>query len=456
VRALPLLTEPEVATHRGPGLPLTWRVALLAGAATAVLAGLTLVAAYAIVRSEMYADLRRSLREDAIALAAVYGGGEGTAGISQAAPTGGVVLQVYGPGAQLLAASRPEFEQAQAAIPPSDVIGASLVATEWSGKLLGQRVEAVLAPFVLGVVVVIADPTYIADTLTRLSRTLLLMAAVLVVTSLLVGYLVAAASLKPITRLARRASLLGPDRLEPLEYEGPRDEVGKLTETLNELLSGISEARDAQRVFLAETSHELRTPLTSLRGFLDRAARKAGPAAAEDLHDAQRVSLTMTRLVEDLLQLSRGELVKEPLVHLIEIGSDVVLPVSNEFAGVEVEHGEPALVLGDPLKLRQLLRNLVANAVRSAGRPESVSIAVAIVGGEVEVRVEDDGPGIAPEQRERIFEKFYKGAGGGSGLGLAIARQIARHHHGELTVDSEPGRTVFFLRLPLLQEDDVE
>lgn len=445
-----------MASHRRPGLPLTWRVALLAGAATTLLAGLTLVAAYAIVRSEMYADLRRSLREDAMALAAVYGGGEGTAGINQAAATGGVVLQVYGPAAQLLAASQPAYEQAQAAIPPSDVIGASLVATEWSGTLLGERVEAVLAPFPLGVVAVIADPSYISATLTRLSRTLLLIAAVLVVLSLLVGYVVAAASLQPISRLARRASLLGPDRLEPLEYEGPRDEVGKLTETLNELLAEVGEARDAQRVFLAETSHELRTPLTSLRGFLDRAARKAGPAAAEDLQDAQRVSLTMTRLVEDLLQLSRGELVKDPQLHLIEIGSDVVLPVANEFSGVQVDAGGFALVLGDPLKLRQLLRNLIANAVRAAGTPRGVKVVAYPEGREVVVQVHDDGPGIAPEQQELIFEKFYKGVGGGSGLGLAIARQIARHHHGELSVTSEPGATVFELRLPLLEEDDVE
>ena len=450
---------PIAASHKrraGAGPPLTWRVALLAGAATAVLAALTLVAAYVIVRAEMYADLRRSLREDAVAIAAVYGGGEGTAGISQAAPTGGVILQVYGPGAQLLAASRPEYEQAQAAIPPSDVSGAGLVATEWSGTLLGQQVEAVLAPFVLGVVAVIADPTYISDTLTRLSRTLLPVLLVLIVLSLLVGYLVAGASLRPITRLARRASLLGPERLEPLEYEGPHDEVAELTETLNELLAGLGEARDAQRVFLAETSHELRTPLTSLRGFLDRAARKAGPAAAEDLQDAQRVSLTMTRLVEDLLQLSRGELVKDPQLHLIEIGGDVIKPVAAEFEGVQVDNGESALVLGDPGKLRQLLRNLLANAVRAAGAPQRVAVSASASGGEVDIRVEDDGPGIAPEQQERIFEKFYKGAGGGSGLGLAIARQIARHHHGDLTVVSEPGNTVFHLRLPLLQEDDVE
>src|SRR5690606_41399686 len=108
---------------------------------------------------------------------------------------------------------------------------------------------------------------------------------------------------------------------------------------LNGLRGGIGEARDAQGVFLAVTSHELRTPLTSLRGCLDRAAREAGPAAAEDLEDAQRVSLTMTRLVEDLLQLSRGELVKEPQLHLIEIGYDVVLPVPNEFRGVPVGGG---------------------------------------------------------------------------------------------------------------------
>src|SRR5690606_11615544 len=362
------------APQRRAGLPLTWRVAVLAGAATALLAGLTLVVSYRSVRSGMYDDLRRSLRQDAAALAAVYATGEGSAGTSLTGPTGGVVLQVYGPGAQLLAASRTEWESPLAAIPPDVIVGAGLVPTGWSGELLDQPVEVALAPFAVGVVAVIADPSYIEQTLAALSRTLLVVAAALVVLSLMVGYLVAAASLRPVTRLARRVSRLEPDAIEPLEYDGPRDGVARLTETVNGLLARRRAARHAQRVFLAETSHELRTPLTSLRGFLDRAARKVGPAAAEDLEDARRVTGTMARLVEDLLQLSRGEIVRERNPHLVDLLIDVARPVAAEFPGVRSNGGGPVLVLGDPLRLRQLVRNLLANGVRAASAPSGVVV----------------------------------------------------------------------------------
>src|SRR5690606_24277161 len=296
-----------------------WRVALLAGGAIALLAGLTLLVSYQVVRSGMYAELRRSLREDAAALAAVYNSGAGSASTSLSGPTGGVVLQIYGPDGRLIAASTPEYERAQAALPPSDVRGAGLVSTSWSGRLLNEEVEVALSPFVLGVVAVIGDPTYISDTLAELSRILFLAVLPVVVLGLLVGYIVAAASLRSVSRLARLASQLGPERLEPIIYSGPSDEVGRLAHTVNDLVERLRESRDAQRVFLAETSHELRTPLTSLRGFLHRASRRAGPDASEDLADAQRVSLTMTRLVEDLLQLSRGEMVKEPNPHLVDL-----------------------------------------------------------------------------------------------------------------------------------------
>jgi len=441
---------------KAPRLPLTWRVALLAGGATAILAGLTLLVSYQVVRSGLYADLRRSLREDAAALAHVYSSGEGSAGGTLSAPTGGVVLQIYGPDGRLIAASRPDYERAQAALLPSDVRGAMLTPTMWSGRLLDTEAEVALAPFVLGVVAVIADPAYISKTLADLSGTLLLAALPLVVLGLLVGYVVAAASLRSVSRLARLASQLGPDRLEPIVYSGPADEVGRLAHTVNDLVERLRESRDAQRVFLAETSHELRTPLTSLRGFLHRASRRAGPDASEDLADAQRVSLTMTRLVEDLLQLSRGEIVKEPNPHLVDLATDVMEAVAAEFDGVRVSARPGALVLGDPQRLRQVIRNLLANAVRAASGAHAVVLSLEVDGSEAVMRVADDGPGIAPELLERIFEKFYKGAGGGSGLGLAIAEQMTRHHGGTIAVVSEPGATVFTVRLPLVQEDDVD
>ena len=164
----------------------------------------------------------------------------------------------------------------------------------------------------------------------------------------------------------------------------------------------------------------------------------------------------MTRLVEDLLQLSRGEIVKEPNPHLVDLGADVIEPVAAEFDGVRVSSRPGALVLGDPQRLRQVIRNLLANAVRVASGAHGVGLSVEVDDSEAVIRVVDDGPGIAPELQERIFEKFYKGAGGGSGLGLAIAEQVTRHHGGSIAVVSAPGATEFTVRLPLVQEDDVD
>lgn len=434
---------------RGPSL--TWRVALLAGTAIATLAGVMMLVSYLVVREGLYRDLRRALREDAATVAALYGSGEGSVASTLSGPTGGVVLQVYSASGQLLVASRPEYERAQAAIPPSDVAVASQVPTSWSGPLAGKRIEAALAPFSFGVVAVLADPGYIGASLAHLSRALLLAAVALVAASLVVGYGVAAASLRPLTRLARLAGVLGPDRLEPIGYRGPDDEVGRLTDALNGLVARLGEAMNAQRVFLAETSHELRTPLTSLRGFLDRATRRAGPEVREDLLDAQRVAGTMTRLVEDLLQLSRGQVVREDRPHLVDVERDVLAAVAAEFDGVTLAVRDAALVLGDPVRLRQMMRNLTANAVRAAGRPAGVELALEVVGPSAVLRVHDDGPGIAEDALPRIFEKFFKGVGGGSGLGLAIAKQIAEHHDGDIRVESRPGRTVFEVRLPRVE-----
>ena len=113
-------------------------------------------------------------------------------------------------------------------------------------------------------------------------------------------------------------------------------------------------------------------------------------------------------------------------------------------------------MLGDPQRLMQLVRNLTANAVRVASDPAAVTLDLHVSETHAVVLVSDDGPGIAAATLERIFEKFYKGAGGGSGLGLAIARQVAEHHGGSVTVESRPGATVFRVRLPLVDADEDE
>jgi two-component system, OmpR family, sensor kinase len=264
---------------------------------------------------------------------------------------------------------------------------------------------------------------------------------------------VATAIVGPIRRLAQAAQRLGPDRLEPIPDVGPRDEVGALTEVLNDLLARLRGALDAQRAFLAETSHELRTPLTSLRGFLERASRKADPEVRRDLDDALRVAAGMSRLVADLLQLSRGEIVREADPFLLDPVADVLLPVAEEFPGLRVEGETGATVMGDPARLAQLVRNLAANAVRAAG-VEGATLRAFAAGDEVVLQVHDVGPGVPSELQAKVFEKFWTSGGGGVGLGLAIARQVARAHGSDLELVSRPGDTTFSVRLPRMELSD--
>jgi two-component system, OmpR family, sensor kinase len=445
--------------RRAPAtLPLQWRAAMLAILAIALLSVVASVTAFLVVRSTLQADLRDTLHADAVRVARLYEvGTAGSARDALAGPTGGVIVQLYDPLGGLLVASDPRFESPAASLPPRVVMRAREQGEAgWEGELAGLDVQVALVPFAFGVVAVAADTGFIGRALTSLSRTLTATALVLVLVSGVVGFTVASAIVRPITDLARRASTLGPERLGPIPYDGPDDEVGQLARVLNDLLDRLRQALDGQRAFLAETSHELRTPLTSLHGYLDRAIRHGDPAVGAELRDARRIAQTMSRLVTDLLQLSRGQIVDEIDPHLVDLMADVVQPVAEEVPGVRVEGGPGIAVVADPDRLRQLLRNLTSNAVRAAGSAEAVTMSVTIDGEEAVLTVRDEGPGVPAELHHRIFQKFFRGPNGGSGLGLAIAQQIARAHGTALTFTSEPGDTRFGVRLSIADVSDGE
>lgn len=435
------------------GLPLRWRVTVLSSLAIALLVLIAALTTFVAARDSLERDLLRSVREDARKVAELYGGGEsGNVSDTLVGPTGRVIVQLYDPAGLLLTSSL--------GLDPDETLDPELVRSavetprEWSGELGGIKRQAALAPFGFGVAVVLADTAYIDRALRQLARTLAISSLVLILVSTVIGYLIAATAIRPITELARLAEALEPSRLAPIPYRGPDDEVGQLSRVLNDLIRRLRESIDAQRSFLAETSHELRTPLTSLRGFLDRAYRRASPEVRRDLTDARRIAQTMSRLVEDLLQLSRGQLIQELVPHLIDPYHDILEPVAEEFDGVRLR-GEPGkLLLGDPERLRQLVRNLTANAVRAAADPADVTLTLGVDGDAITLTVRDSGPGIPDEVLPRIFDKFYKGAGGGSGLGLAIAQQIAEAHGGSISVRSTPGDTVFRVVLPAIDDPD--
>ncbi|WP_165953226.1 hybrid sensor histidine kinase/response regulator [Deinococcus sp. S9] len=240
-------------------------------------------------------------------------------------------------------------------------------------------------------------------------------------------------------------------RLE--EVERLRSIAEAQRQRLEEQAQQLEEALNLQKTFLAETSHELRTPLTALLGYLRRAEREVG--GSQTLQDAQRVAENMTRLVNDLLQLSRGELVQGIEMHFVNLGN-LVRQVGRDY-GVKVK--APDLeIIGDPGRLTQVFVNLVSNAIRVCGTPELVSLEVWQEGRHACAAVIDHGPGIPDHIKPRIFDKFYRGKEAGSaGLGLTIAQQVVHTHGGTIEVlDTPGGGATFRVCLPMPDEDEEE
>ncbi len=241
-----------------------------------------------------------------------------------------------------------------------------------------------------------------------------------------------------------------------------RDEISALAATMNDMLARIESGQAAQRRFVGDASHELRSPLATIISAVEVGlAHPELPQAqlARDmvLPEAQR----MRALIDDLLLLARsderGIVLRREDVDLDDLAAQEVARVEREGVPAVRADLSPTRVVGDRSALGRVLRNLVDNAVRHAR--SIVEVAVWVQDGSGCVSVADDGPGIAAEDRERIFERFVRldtdrsRAGGGSGLGLAIVDEIVTAHHGRVTVDDRPdGGTAVTVYLPLDSE----
>jgi two-component system OmpR family sensor kinase len=279
--------------------------------------------------------------------------------------------------------------------------------------------------------------------------------------------------LRPVDRIVETAAAIAAGDLSRRVPDADSEtELGRLGTALNEMLgqieAGIQEraAGEARlRRFVADAAHELRTPLTSLRGYAELFRQGALPtteAVANAMGRIESEGARMARLVDDLLLLARTDqgrpLEKEP-VDLVRLAreaagdfaaADPGRPLTSDLAG-------SAVVVGDPIRLRQAIDNLLANvrAHTPPGTPARVS--VQRNGRWAEVTVADEGPGIPTQDQTRIFERFWRGdpargrtSAGGAGLGLSIVDALVRAHGGTIAVDSAPGQgTAFTMRLPL-------
>ncbi|MBW6395980.1 HAMP domain-containing histidine kinase [Thermus sp. SYSU G05001] len=352
--------------------------------------------------------------------------------------TGGVYLHLYAEDGEALILTQEAHR-----LPPEALKGVGEVPRViWQG---GFAAALVRTP--LGLLALTQDTAPIDLAQKALRRALLEAFFLLFPLGTALVYLTARLTARPLEEAAKQIARRNPERLDPVPLNLPKDEFGRMVEAVNSLLLALKEAKEKERAFLAEASHELRTPLTVLLGHLDRLRRN--PQDLEALRTMEATAERMRRLVEDLLSLARGEAERTLNPHIVDLKA-LAEEAAREY-GVAFQ-GDALEVLGDPDRLLQMLRNLIANGVRAAGR-EGVRVRLKREGENALLEVEDHGPGIPEDLLPRLFERFARGPGGGTGLGLAIAQAIARGHGGEITVESQPGLTLFRVRLPLLEEE---
>ncbi|MET7291165.1 HAMP domain-containing sensor histidine kinase [Streptomyces griseoloalbus] len=347
---------------------------------------------------------------------------------------------------------------------------------EGTYRLRGCEVEP-------GVVLVSAAPVEdVEETVEQLITVQVVVFALALLALVVFGRRMLRRGLKPLSDMAHTAhGIASHDLTEsaarlPLRADG-RDggpEVAELRTAFNTMLEHIddslavrAEAELRLRRFVADASHELRTPLMSVRGYADLFQYAAANEPAERDRHLARLRAEAARmgvLLDDLLLLARLDAaeVEAPLrtadtdlVELVQQAADAFRAGRPEHPLTVTTGSGPLKLRLDPQRIRQVLDNLLTNAAVHTPASTRVSVEVAVAGDAALVRVADAGPGVPAEDRERVFDRFYRvdkarsRDRGGSGLGLAVARSLVRAHGGDIALSGEPGSTVFTVRLPL-------
>lgn len=318
----------------------------------------------------------------------------------------------------------------------------------------------------------IAQAGYLLDRMNESLHTVGLLAGALMllgtIMAVIGGRLLARRSLDPLNRMDATARLISTTRLSdrlPRSHNG--DELDRLAATLNDLLGRTERYVDRMQRFTADASHELRSPLAALQGMAEVAlSRDRSPDELRQVIESSLEHFRQVRhITDDLLLLARidgGEDVfsRQP-VRLDQALDDVVdlfSPVAAD-RGIQLTFDErtPLTVTGDAGRLRQVLANLVDNAVKYTDGPGRVEVSLGQSNGHARIRIQDTGIGIPPEKLKHVFDRFYRvdrsrtsARGAGAGLGLAICQSIITAHHGHITLHSPPGGgTTATVELPL-------
>lgn len=360
---------------------------------------------------------------------------------------------------------------------PSESFTQPFRGTSWQGTIItpnGYSVRLYSMPLVdngkvFGVVQVGEPLAPLDTTLHSILIEFLLIVPFILLFGALGSYWLAARAFGPIQRLTRTAQHIGAEDLhQRVPVPRARDEVQDLALTFNEMIERLDKAFTQQRRFVADASHELRTPVAAIRSMTDVALAQ-GTGEEEAVHVLSEVNVVSERLghlINDLLTLARADegqtLLERKPVRLDLLAADVTASTESLATErdilVEVDAPEPVLVLGDEVRLIQVILNLLQNALMYTNADGKISLRVEARDNNALLTIRDTGIGIAPEHLEHIFERFYRAdaarsrAVGGSGLGLAIVDWIVHAHKGTISVKSEVGKgTRFTITLPLAE-----
>jgi two-component system sensor histidine kinase TctE len=263
-----------------------------------------------------------------------------------------------------------------------------------------------------------------------------------------------ARGLSPLSELQRRVRMRRPDDLSPIDIRQVPEEISPLVHSLNEMLGRLGQTIDVQKRFIADAAHQMKTPLAGMRMQAELALRQTDhDEIHRSLEQVAKSSEAATRLVNQLLSLARAENVQSQTapqndVDLSLLARNVMQDLVPLSFSRQIDLGfeqaqEPVLFPGDPIMLRELLINLLDNALRYTPRQGSITVRthIDLRRGTATLDVEDTGPGIAPAERGLVFDRFYRVLGTrtpGSGLGLSIVREIAQQHNATVDIFNNP------------------
>jgi signal transduction histidine kinase len=387
----------------------------------------------------------------------------------------GVYVQVWD-----ISGDTPQFAAASQNISdlniPLDPDALTLSEANFNNVVFGDNALRVLTrPVVLpnGIVIVSvqvgASLQTVNESVDRVLTMLMVAMGMSIVGSVVVGLLLADRALKPIDDVIQTAALIAEtdDLTTRLDWRGPMDEIGRLTSVFNVMMERLEHLFGVQQRFVADVSHELRTPLTAIRGNLELAERYG---MDDEMQEAVASEVgRMARMVDDLLLLARadyggmhldlGPLDLDTVVSNAYREAKAIVHARGDDLTVEMGRFEPTRVSGNADRLKQLLLNLVGNAVKFTPPGGKIKLSLSEEGDYAVMRVSDTGIGIAAEDVPLIFDRFYQAESSransekdvGTGLGLSICKWIAEAHAGKIRVESHVWRgTTFTILIPRL------